>query len=257
MKVVLITAVTMLASSFVNAEEAAIAEDDPFSQTAPPRPEREISSLPKSLAYKFEDGRHIYTVSGIYDTSLEEGIEDVGQLCDYCIPDCLECVFDFEKKICRFATSRELGFSELAYAVDDIAALCGDLPYWAELEARDIEVADEGDRIDFAVQEIEELHPRGLGWFSMPKDRKFEMPFNGAERNMRILVVPTTGYCMCHSRFCIRILNNAGKVVWKDEEIGYASISIAVSDQNRDFVHEFLIRRHDHGKDARYRIMLK
>lgn len=247
----------MFASSFINAEEEAIAKGDPFNQTATPRPEREISSLPKSLAYKFEGGRHIYTVSGIYDTSSEEGIEDVGQLCTYCIPDCIECVFDFEKKICRFATSRELGFSELAYAVDDIAALCGDLPYWAELQARDLKEADEGDRIEFTVQKIKEPHPKGLGWFPMPKDRKFEMPFNGAERNMRVLVVPTTAYCMCHSRFCIRILNDAGKVVWKDEEIGYGSISIAVSDQNQDFVHELLIRRNDHGKETRFRIMLK
>jgi len=252
-------ALTTCAVSIVFAEVDPFSEEDPFAQTTqePPRPERKISSLPKSLTYESEDGRHIYTVSGIYDTSAVDGIDDVGQLCEVYIPDCLTCVFDFEEKTCQIVTSRKLGFSELAYAVDDIAALCGDLPYWAELEARDIEEAAEGDQIDFDVQMIKQTHPKGLGWFSIPKDRKFEMPFDGAERNMKLLVVPTTAYCMCHSRFCIRILNKAGKVVWEDEEIANGSISIAVSDQNRDYVHELLLRKNDHGKESRYRIMLK
>jgi hypothetical protein len=61
---------------------------------------------------------------------------------------------------------------------------------------------------------------------------------------------------MCHSRYCIRILDTSGKVVWIDSETAYADISVAVTSSDDGFGHELLIRRYDHGKDASFIVKL-
>ena len=253
MKAALIASFGLLAASLAHAEEDPFADPAP----APPRPERKISSLPKSVTYEAKDGSHIYTISGIYVTSPEHEIDDPGSLSEAFIPDCEDCTFDFRKRTCTITTSRKLTFSELAYAIDDIAGMCGDLPYWFELEARDLPASEEFAGVRFAVEAVEGAHPKRLGWFWLPDDKPFEIPFAfGPNQTMKVLIVPTTAFCMCHSRYCIRILDESGKLVWQDNNTAYAGISVAVTDQDEDFVHELLIRRHDHGKDARFRIKL-
>ncbi|MCP5531775.1 MAG: hypothetical protein H7A48_01230 [Akkermansiaceae bacterium] len=254
MKAALIAAFAMLAASFAHAE------DDPFADPAPdlPRPERKISSLPKSIAHEARDGMHVYTISEIYATSPEHEIDDPGSLSEAFIPDCEDCTFDFKKRTCTITTSRELTFSELAYAIDDIAGMGGDMPYWAELAARDLPETEEFSELDFVAEEFGGDFPERLAWFSLPDDQPFEIPFPITQiDHFKVLIVPTTAFCMCHSRYCVRILDPAGKLVWKDSSTAFAGMSVAIAVSDNGVGPELLMRRDDHGEEASFVVKIK
>jgi hypothetical protein len=233
---------------------ASFGEVDPF-EAAPdsPHPERVIERLPNSISYRqVEDGQHLYVISGIYATSPKQDIGDPGSLLgEPLIPDCLACVFDFKKLTCTFTTSRKLTYSELAYALDDIAELGGDMPYWAELEARDLEDTKEFKRIRYEIEEVKKVPPAELAWFSIPDDKKFQIPLSfGGLGQGSLLVVPSTAQCMCHSRFNIRILDPDGRVIWKQTDAAYGGVRIALSSDDELGMHNIWLRRSDHGSNS-------
>jgi hypothetical protein len=229
---------------------------DPFEVAPdPPRPERVIERLPKSISYRqVEDGQHVYVISGIYATSPKQDIEDLGSLLgNPLIPDCLTCTFDFKKLTCTFTTSRKLTYSELAYALDDIAELGGDMPYWAEVEARDLEDTKEFKRIRYEIEEVKKEPPAGLAWFWIQDDQKFQIPLSlGGFDQGSLLVVPSTALCMCHSRFIMRILDPKGMVIWKQTDAAYGSVRIALSSDEELGMHKVWLHRSDHGANTTF-----
>lgn len=233
-------------------------EVDPFEAAPdPPRPERVIERLPKSISHReIEDGQHEYVISGIYATSPKHDIEDPGALLgEPLIPDCLTCTFDFKKLTCTFTTSRKLTYSELAYALDDIAELGGDMPYWVELEARDIMPSELAGRLEYTTSTVTIDAPTGLAWFWAPDDKPLRIPLSYGGPNLgTLLIVPSTAHCMAHSRYVLRVLDGNGLLVWTDEKTLFAGVKIALSDIDKDSMHEIWIYRDDHGKEERFQI---
>ncbi len=254
MKAALIVACLLVSALIVSAET------DPFADSTPdpPRPERQITSIPKSVSYEAVDGSHAYTIRGIYATSPKHKVNEPGSLSEAFIPDCEDCTFDFEKSICTIRTTRKLTNSELAYAIDDIAGIGGDMPYWAELTARDLPETEEFADLDFVVQAFKGDFPKHLAWFSLSDKEPFEIPFGITSLlHFKVLIVPTTAFCMCHSRYCMRILDTSGKIVWTDSATAYAAVSVAIASLDDASGQQLLIRRYDHGKDASFIVKLK
>jgi hypothetical protein len=236
------------------------AEDDPFAESdgEAVRPERRILKLPGGVTHKVIEGtRHQYTVSDIYmgAASEEKDPEDASATYSFLIPDVLDLDLDFKAKKATFTTSRKLTLSELAYAIDDMAKLGGDIPFWAELEARDLETTKDFARISCTVEPTEQEIPPDLAGFWVPKDKVFQIPlsFGGPDLGS-LLVVPTTAFCMCHSRFSLRVLDPEGKLIWKEEGTAYAGVKIALSNANEFGMHKIWLTRDDHGVSKRFLI---
>lgn len=252
------------------------------------RPPREISFTPSSITYEsIGEKRHRYTIAGIYNASQKlkkeakenqkkgndpsqagtdpfasDGYSGLSDDCpesiyEATVPDCDEFSVDFERRICTFLTSRKLKLTELADAIDEMARMGGDIPYWAELTARDLEETEDFEDLDFVVDEFEGNFPQHLAWFALSDDKPFEIPLGITSLlHFKVLIVPTTAFCMCHSRYCIRILDTSGKVVWKDSDTAYGGVSVAVAESDGSFGNELLIRRYDHGMDASFIVKL-
>ncbi len=231
----------------------ATADDTPFAEPdrEAVRPERAILKLPRAVTHKMIDARkHQYTVSDIYmgAASQEKDPKDASSSYKALIPESLDLDFDFKAKKATFSTSRELSFSELAYAIDDMAKLGGDLPYWAELDARDLETTKEFTRFRYEIETAKKEPPPALAWFWIPDDRPFQIPLSlGGLELGSLLIVPSTALCMCHSKFVIRILDPKGKVIWKQEDAAYGGVRIALSSDDELGRHKIWMRRGDHG----------
>lgn len=250
---------TIIGMLLLAALQTVTAEDDPFAKSAAQemRPERRILKLPKAVAHRMIDTpKHEYTISGIYAASAKKPeLKDVVSTYKSLIPDSLELNLDFKARKATFSTSRELSISELAYAVDDMAKLGGDIPFWVELEARDLEITKDYARIRYTAEAIAEEAPSELAWFWVPKDRAFQLPlsFGGPELGS-LLAVPSTAFCTCHSRFNLRILDPEGKLIWKEEDTAYAGVRIALSNANEFGMHKIWLIRDDHGEAKRFLI---
>ncbi len=234
----------------------ALAEDNPFAKPEgeAARPERTITKLPSAVSHKMIDAaRHQYTISDIYmgAASKEGDPKEASSTYKALIPDVVDIDLDFKTKKATFSTSRELSWSELAYAIDDMAELGGDLPYWAELDARDLEDTQEFTRIRYEIQEVKKDPPTELAWFWIPDDQKFQIPLSlGGFGQGSLLIVPATAQCMCHSRFTLRILDPMGRVIWKQADLAYGGLRIALSSDDELGLHKIWMRRSDHGTNA-------
>lgn len=123
------------------------------------------------------------------------------------------------------------------------------MPFWAELEARDLEVSKDAPIIRYGVEATSQEAPPELAWFDMPTDRAFQIPLSfGGSRLGSFLVVPSTAFCMCHSRFTLRILDPKGKVIWKEEKTAYAGVKIALGNADEFGMHKIWLTRDDHGE---------
>lgn len=211
------------------------AADNPFAKPAKElvRPDREILRLPGSVTHKvIDEARHQYTVSGLYmgAASEEEDPEVVSEGYIFLIPDALDLVVDFEARKATFTTSRKLTYSELAYAMDEMAGLGGDFPYWVELEARDLEPTEDYARLGYTVEFVEQPPALRLPGFPALGDEVSRLPLGIGGRELgSLLVVPATSYGMSYSRFSLRVLDPDGKVIWKDEDTAYGTTTIVLS----------------------------
>jgi hypothetical protein len=237
----------------------ASAEGDPFAESTGEevRPERTILKLPKAVSHRqIDSSSHEYTISGIYSASANnDKLKDVALTYKILIPDSLDLDLDFKARRATFSTSRKLTLSELAYAIDDMAELGGDIPFWVELEARDLETTKDFARISYTIEPTEQEIPPDLAGFWVPKDKVFQIPlsFGGPDLGS-LLVVPTTAFCMCHSRFSLRVLDPEGKLIWKEEGTAYAGVKIALSNANEFGMHKIWLTRDDHGASKTFLI---
>ena len=220
------------------------------------RRERKITVMPKSVTYKkAAEDKHLYTVAGIYQTSVEQKLElpDVRSNYRFLMPECTGVELDFANRRCVFTTSRALALPELADAMDEMAELGGDLPYWAELEARDL---PEGGvlPLPYTLSATNAAPPAGLAWLHANDDREFRMPIGQVGDHGTLLIVPSTAFCMCHSRYVIRILDPEGKVAWKDTVTAFAGVRIALADAEGFGRHEIWLKRDNHGEKEKFLI---
>lgn len=221
------------------------------SEPEPPRPVRKINKLPGSVSYKkLGDKRHQYQVTGLYADPKGRDQDDCGV--SYVVPDCVEAHMDRKKLTCAFVTSRKLSFSELAYALDDLARGGGEFPYWEELEARDLSASEERKFVNYSVALSKEAPPKELAWFGIPREGGLRLPIAYAGDGLgTLLVLHSTAYCCCHDRYSFRILDHEGKVIWKDDETVYGGVKIALSDPRGSEIdvatmHRVWISRLDH-----------
>jgi hypothetical protein len=235
------------------------AEDDPLAKSTgeEARPQRTILNLPKAVTHRMIDATmHEYTISGIYSASAKNNeFKNVASTYKIFIPDSLELDLDFKARKATFSTSRELSLSELAYAIDDMAKHGGDIPFWVELESRDLENTKDFARIRYTIEATDEDPPPELAWFWVPKDRAFQVPLSlGGSELGSLLVVPSTAFCMCHSKFNLRILDPEGKLIWKEEDTAYAGVRIALSNADEFGMHKIWLTRDDHGESKKFLI---
>ncbi|WP_341405386.1 hypothetical protein [Luteolibacter soli] len=233
-------------------------EGDPFAEAGAKeevRPVRVIAKLPGAVTHRaIAEGKHEYGIAGIYAASVRNGMaEKVEGMYEVLIPDAVEMRVDFKERRATFVTSRELSLSELAYAVDDMAKMGGDIPYWAELEARDLKGSEDFKQLTYVVEATSGEAPAGLAWFAVPRDEEFRMPLGfGGPSVGSVVVTPATAYCMCHSQFHLRILDPKGKVIWEDEGTAYGSVRIALAEEKDPEaaapLHEIRLVRDDHGE---------
>lgn len=235
-------------------------ENDPFSSSSEPiwplkdftHREKPVVSFPRSVTHRFDGKNHEYLISGLYTEFHKGKAQAPTSAIDLYIQPLVRVEVDIATKTCRVLTSREVTPSEFANAVDHAAYIDGMIPYWAELENRDLPVA-----IPFSTDLYEVVPPSPevaamrQGWFYLNKRRAFSSPLNLSAVEMgRLLIVPSTAYCMCHARFSIRILDAEGRIVWLNDDLAYSSVSIAITDVDGDDCHEILLRRLDHAEEA-------
>lgn len=233
-------------------------EDDPFAEgfvpePEPPRPERLINRVPASIVGKAgKDGGWSYTIAGFYSGEItEEDAEDLASTYSAFIPDSTGVRIDVQQRTCTIETSRELTKSELAYAVDDLAYQGGGMPSWLELEARDLPKSEFFDKKHFALEKFPGDFPNGLAWNALRSDEPFSVPFELRQfAGGELLINPTTAYCICHSRFAIRVRSRESGVIWHDDAALFGAIRVATTDLNSDGAHEVLLRVTDHGKES-------
>jgi hypothetical protein len=233
-------------------------EDDPFAEDfvpepEPPRPERLIDRVPASIVGRAgKDGGWSYNIAGFYVGEItEEDAEDLASTYSAFIPDSAGVRIDVKQRTCTIETSRELTKSELAYAVDDLAYQGGGMPSWLELEARDLPKSEFLDKKHFALENFPGDFPKGLAWHGLRSDESFSLPFELRQfAGGELLINPTTAYCICHSRFAIRVRSSESGVIWHDDAALFGAIRVAMTDLNSDGAHEVLLRVTDHGKES-------
>jgi hypothetical protein len=246
---------------------------------------RALLSKPSSLFYEREaDTKHRYTFSGIYtaseetreagkagkslggggggDSKVEDPFGSSIPSANYpediyrsMIPDCSDITVDFKERKCSFVTSRKLELWELADVFDQLAGDWGDFPYWIEMENRGVKKSKEFEKKNYLIEEFTGEPPANLAWFSVPENRQISTLIGVNESQQgKLMFNPTTAFCMCHSRFAIRVLDEEGCLVWQDESLSFGGVRFAVADINSDGLHDILLDRYDHGETKRFLI---
>lgn len=217
---------------------------------------RKITKMPGGITHHRTAGKSTYVISGIIRLTHEFKLNEANRAHELLIPDCSEFRLDRSERKCSFVTTEELPLSELADTIDLLAKKGGEVPYWAELEARDLPISEKDD-ISYKITSTKRFAD-DLDWVSLQKDQPFETEVTiSSESAGRILIVPSTAMCMCHSRYSIRILDAERKVIWRDDREAYGSIRVAIADIDGDKSQEILLSRSDHGKDGNFVIRLE
>lgn len=218
---------------------------------------RKIIKMPSGITHHRAGGKSTYVISGIIRHTPELKLNEANRAHQLLIPDCSGFRLDRSGRKCSFVTTEELPLSELADTIDLLAKKGGEVPYWAELEARDLPVSEKGD-VSYKITSSTKKIADDLHWVSLQKDESFETAITlSSEGTGRILIVPSTAMCMCHSRYSIRILDAEQKVIWRDDREAYGSIRVAIADIDGDKSQEILLSRSDHGKDGNFVIRLE
>ena len=238
------------------------AEQDPFTTPTrgevkktsiePPRPERNIARIPRAITYsKNKNGQNVYKLTGLYSHSDEKNDASHAAYYKMLIPKCTGISMDRALGTCIITTSRKLSNSELAYAIDDMAESGDEIPYWRELEARDIPKSKAFSKTTYTIAPYQRGLPPDLAWFGVD-DTMTPVPLGLRSEVGSLLIVPTTAYCMDYSRFALRVLDKEGHLIWQDEETAYGDVTFALAGTDSPYSHKVFIKREDHGKVAQF-----
>jgi hypothetical protein len=171
------------------------------------------------------------------------------------VPQVLSLKFNLEKNTCTITTARKLKISELKNLVNGWAAYSGLSYYWAELQAKEFKRSESLRPDTYQVKQRDIAAPEKFAWFNLTNSDPFTSPFAVYQDLMGTLVItPRTAQCMAHSVYTIRVLDPTGEVIWEDTTTLFGSVGVAITDADGDGVHELLINRDDHGRDAKLQI---
>lgn len=238
-------------------------ERDPFAEPQEPLPkpeipERGVLKLPQSVTHKrLDNGHHEYRVVGLYASDKGRDPADSASYCastfGYLLPEGAQVEAELKDGSLVIRTSVQIHYDTLAFAIDGVAAGGGEIPTWVELEARDLKKSELFDPNHYQVVKLEIDFPAGLAWLGMSRTEGLRLPFvTKFWSTGTLLVGPTTGRCMCHSRFAIRILHEDGSLIWEDSDSAYGNVQVAMADTDGDRIHEVYFETDDHGKNTRY-----
>lgn len=236
-------------------------ERDPFAPQEPaPKPvvpHRGVVALPKSIKYEqLDKNRHQYSITGLYPKeekdvkSFEEHCVDLFKLV---LPEGAEVEAQLKGETLMLMASQQIPHDTLAFVVDGVALGGGWLPCWSELEARDLKRANHFNPELYEIVQQAGDFPPGLAWVGLG-DKELRFPFLHTVMTATgtFLIGPTTGRCMCHSRFALRVLDDQGDLLWIADDPASGLCRFASGDKDADGCHELYFETDDHGKTTRY-----
>lgn len=210
-----------------------------------------FSKLPTSIEYsKIAEDEHHYKISGIYNfLGREEMADGMAPVYRNLVPACRKFDIDYAALVCTLVTTVELPISELAYSMDEIARLGGELPTFTELEARDLPKSPLEGTLSYAIQHKAAEGSEKLEWLDMPEDGSvLRLPLDlGPHGAGTLFIVPATAHCMVHSIFVIRVLDSEGRVIWQEGETAYGTIQLALQPPSPGHTQAFYLFRNNHG----------
>lgn len=213
---------------------------------------------PKSIKYEQREGRHIYTILGIRSGNSENE-KDRAHYYKAGL-NWYDVKLDLKNNTCSFIAAEPVQILDFRTFLDYSGTVSGELPYWAELEARDLLEAPGPSAMQVTVTPAPKPFPDALAWFVMKSGEGFplQLPVQfGYGHTGALLITPLTSMCMSHDRFVLRLLDSTGKVMWKDDTIAYGYIKLALVDRDGDLFHEVLIDREDHGEKAQFKLIFR
>lgn len=220
--------------------------------------------LPSGIVQGRDGDNFTYSISDVYGnyakTKSKEAADDLLFHLEWIgFKDGLTASFDLKKRTFRLATKKPLSGILLRELSNYSARVSGDLPYWSELQARDLPKAPDYAEKNFSLKPMKKKLPEPLAWFGVGEDG-LRLPIKlNPFRKGTVWVTRTTAYCMCHSLLAIRVLDESGRLLWKSENFapGSARFALTQSESNDGWgQHDVLIDVDDHGfKSARYRLI--
>lgn len=226
------------------------ADDKPYQQGQPKdlleRPQ-DHEKLPGSISIRqLKPHQYEYTISGIYGdhSKLDVSRGDYLRAFEAMIPSCTKFNLNMKQNTAIFSTSRILKFQELVDTIDGLAGLADLIPYWAELEARDLPTREGRQGINYRLEQFNGVVPAELAWFSLPQDGKFETPLGvGPGAYGRLNMVRATAHCMAESRITLRVIDRDGVVIWKHNSETYGSLRVALGGDIEPGLHKIWVWR--------------
>lgn len=210
-----------------------------------------FTKLPSSIQYtKVAEDEHLYKISGIYNfLGREEMASGMAPVYRNLVPACRKFDIDYASLVCTLVTTVELPISELAYSMDEIARLGGEMPTFTELEARDLPKSPLGETLSYVIQQKAPEGSEKLEWLDMPEDGSvLRLPLDlGSQGAGTLFIVPATAHCMVHSIFVIRVLDSEGRVIWQEGETAYGTIQLALQPPSAGQAQAFYLFRNNHG----------
>jgi hypothetical protein len=219
--------------------------------------------IPSGIVQGRDGSSFTYTVSSIYGKFAKDQRESAETsalfyLQDSGFPEATAASFDLTNRTFRLVTKKPIPGHLLRDFVDFIARNYGDLPYWSELQARELPKAPDFSARNFQLKRLKRELPEGLAWFGVGNE-PLRLPIGiDLFRRGTLLISRTTAYCMCHDCLAIRILDEKGRLFWQTEDFAQGSVSFALTgpeDERGAGTHDVIISVDDHGwRGARYRL---
>ena len=225
------------------------------------RPENKGGTLPSAVHYEeIEGNKYILTIDGIAGEPIRRvafpGFYQTPM--DYMpeIADFVSLEMDHEAGKCRITMSKKMESTNLSVAIDALAKFRGDIPCWAELEARDIKRAEDfrGDR--YRLEKIHAEFPSGLAWFWLSTSQAFSAPFaieGGIVRGC-LLIAPKPVSRGSIYQYTIRLLDQSGDIIWMNAEAATGVVRVALGDVDGNGEHELYLGCNEHGVESRFYI---
>lgn len=229
--------------------------------------ENKESRIPASVHYEvIAKNRHVVMVDGIAGKSIhEEGKleeESFHQTpLDY-MPESFGFIsieMNYKTRNCKIITSKKIKPVDLSLAINELAKIRSDVPCWAELYARDLERAEDFRDDRYRSEKLNGEFPAGLAWFWLSRSMSFSAPFiigSNAHRG-QLFVVPNPVPQGSPYRYTVRLLGQAGRVVWMDSSTANGVVRIAVGDADGNGEHEIYLGCNENGVESRFCIKMK
>ena len=246
----------LLVTCAITAWGMATAEENPKIQTAMP---------PGIHHSKTATDTHRYEIRNIYPKFLPGGHQSNEQLekqlrgafpADLKIAEQVTLDIDLEKKTFALISPKILSSEEVTGL---LYLLAGDflVPSWHELLARELPESKILKDHQYLAKEIKPEVNDEIIWSKSKRSTPLRKPLALGKSNQgEFELTPTSRYCICHSYFTLRILDQEGGVVWKSsDELFRGTVKASLTDTDSDGWQEILVECDDHGTKKRFLVI--